>query len=206
MREVVTKVYQYGELSDKAKGKARDWMRQGEAEYFDPDHVIEDFTTIASILGIMIKTRTYHVTNGKTGTEPCIFYNVGGYQGDGACFEGSYRYARLAHTKIREHAPIDVELHRIADILLSVQRQWQYALGAAIVSGRESMSSHAVIEVEDTVRGRDIGDVAGVVAEALRDLMDWLYKQLETEYEYSLSDEVLVEMIEGNEYEFTEDG
>ncbi len=45
-----------------------------------------------------------------------------------------------------------------------------------------------------------------IVTEALRDLADWLYRQLEREYEYLTSDESVEETIIANEYTFTEAG
>ena len=45
-----------------------------------------------------------------------------------------------------------------------------------------------------------------VVIELLRDLARWLYRQLEQEYWYQLSDAVVDEAILANEYSFTEDG
>src|SRR3546814_2772659 len=44
-------------------------------------------------------------------------------QGDGACFEGNYSYARGASAAIRRYAPKDVELQRIADALGAIQRR-----------------------------------------------------------------------------------
>jgi hypothetical protein len=205
MREVVTKVYEYGELSDKAKERARDWYR--EVDVFADTVETEDFETICSILGITLKTREIKLMNGKTRREPCIWYNVGGYQGDGACFEGHYAYAKLAHVKIREHAPEDKELHRIADALYQTQRAHSYGLIAEIVSGREATSQDAKIDVENGRNQDDFDAETGAdVSEALRDLMDWYYKYLQAEYEYRMSDEAVAETIEANEYEFDEDG
>ena len=45
-----------------------------------------------------------------------------------------------------------------------------------------------------------------IVTEALRDLARWLYRQLEREYTYLTSDEVVDETIIANEYTFTDDG
>ena len=42
--------------------------------------------------------------------------------------------------------------------------------------------------------------------EALRDLARWLYRQLESEYDYLSSDEVVDETIAANEYTFTARG
>ena len=44
------------------------------------------------------------------------------------------------------------------------------------------------------------------VTELLRDLMRWLYRTLETEHDYLLSDECVDDSITANEYEFTEAG
>ena len=205
----VRTLYQYSELSDTAKEKAREWLRDCNIrEPFDHDYQYEDFATIAGILGIEFKTRTVNLMNGKTRREPCIWYSGFSSQGDGACFEGTYRYAPGASAKIREHAPQDAELHRIADELRDVQRRHFYKLYATVVhTGHYYHSRSVSINVEhgeDTYR--DIGDASETVSEALRDLMDWLYKQLEAEYEYQLSDEAIAESIEANEYEFTEAG
>ena len=49
-------------------------------------------------------------------------------------------------------------------------------------------------------------DAEDSVTEALRDLARWLYRQLEQEYSYQTSDEVVGEAMEVNEYMFTEAG
>src|SRR3546814_20610844 len=53
-------------------------------------------------------------------------------QGDGACFEGIYSYARGASAAIRRYAPKDVELQRIADALGAIQRRTFYQLSSRI--------------------------------------------------------------------------
>ena len=49
-------------------------------------------------------------------------------------------------------------------------------------------------------------DAEEIVAEALRDLARWLYRQLEAEYDHFTSDEAIEEGIIVNEYTFTEAG
>jgi len=49
-------------------------------------------------------------------------------------------------------------------------------------------------------------DAEEVVIEALRDLARWLYRQLEREYDYLSSDDVVDEAIIANGYTFTEAG
>jgi hypothetical protein len=49
-------------------------------------------------------------------------------------------------------------------------------------------------------------DAEEIVIEALRDLARWLYRQLEREYEYLSSDEIVDESIIANDYTFTGSG
>lgn len=55
-------------------------------------------------------------------------------------------------------------------------------------------------------RGSSASDAEEIVTEALRDLVRWLYRQLECEYEYLSSDECVDETIIANEYTFTASG
>lgn len=50
------------------------------------------------------------------------------------------------------------------------------------------------------------GDAEAMITEALRDLGNWLYRQLEQEYEYLISDEAMDETMVANGYTFTEEG
>lgn len=49
-------------------------------------------------------------------------------------------------------------------------------------------------------------DAEDTMIEALRDLARWLYRQLEREYDYLSSDDVVDETIIANGYTFTEGG
>ena len=49
-------------------------------------------------------------------------------------------------------------------------------------------------------------DAEEIVIEALRDLARWLYRQLEREYDYLTSDDVVDEAITANAYTFTAAG
>ena len=131
MPEVIeTTVYRLNELSDAAKDKARAWYREGGFDYDWYDAVYEDFQRIAEILGLNLKTRTVRLMGGGTRQEPCIWHLGFWSQGDGACFESWYSYRKHAPRLIREHAPQDTELHRIADALQAVQRRNFYQLCA----------------------------------------------------------------------------
>lgn len=210
MPEIIeTTVYRLDELSGAAKDKARAWYREGGFDYDWHDAVYEDFQRIAEILGIDFRTRAVRLMGGGTRREPCIWFRGFWSQGDGACWEGSYSYARNATAKIRAYAPQDQELHRIADALQAVQRRNFYQLRAeACHRGHYYHEYCMAISVErDSPTYQDLTeDAEESVTEALRDLARWLYRQLEREYEYISSDEAVDETINSNEYTFTETG
>lgn len=206
-------VYRFDELSDKAKEKARDWWREGGIEGWE-ENTYTDAVQCAAILGIEIAPRNQRcVLIGPNprewiDTSPAIYYSGFSSQGDGACFEGSYRYAKMAHKNIRQHAPRRTELHRIADGLFALQRANGYRLTAAMKhSGHYYHSGCMTVAVDD-------GEVCQTgwiviekdVTQLMRQFANWIYRQLETEYEYQSADAQVDEAIEANEYEFNEDG
>jgi hypothetical protein len=210
MPEIVqTTVYRLDELDESAKGRARDWYRQ---RAFDDDwyeFVYEDFETICEILGVRLKTRTVDLMGGGTRQKPRIYFSGFSSQGDGACFEARYSYEKATGTKIHEHAPLDAELHRIADELQAIQRRNFYQLRAEATHHDRYCHEYSMdISVErDSPAYQDMtADAEEAVSELLRDLARWLYRQLEREYEYQTSDAVIDEAIAANEYTFTEVG
>lgn len=208
MPEIIqTTVYRLDELSRAAKEKARAWYRESD---FDDDWfecVYEDFERICEILGVRLATRTVRLYGGGTRQKPCIWFSGFWSQGDGACFEGHYRHAKAATRKIREYAPKDVELHRLAHALQTIQRRNFYQLRAAVTHRGHYYHEHCMsISVErDSPTCQDMtADAEEAVCEALRDLARWLYRQLEREYEHLTADETVDEAILANGYTFTE--
>ena len=210
MSEVIEiTVYRLEELSNAARDKARVWYREGGFDDDWYDAVYEDFQRVAGILGLNLKTRTVRLMGGGTRQEPCIWFRGFWSQGDGACFESWYSYRKDAPRRIREHAPQDSELHRIADALQAVQRRNFYQLRAEASHRGHYCHEHCMgISVErDSPTYQDMtADAEEGVIEALRDLARWLYRQLEREYDYLSSDDVVDEAIIANGYTFTEAG
>ena len=218
-RTITRTVFTFDELSDHAKDKARDWFREGSLEY-DTDHdgSFEDAKTCGAILGIEIAARNQRcIVTGSVARparewidrSPAIYYSGFSSQGDGACFEGSYSYAVGASKAIREHAPTDTELHRIADELQELQRKEFYSLTATMKHrGHYSHSGCMGVTIND---GRwRLGTNWGAHDEALiqlmRDFADWIYKQLELEYDWRNADAQVDDSILANEYTFDEAG
>ena len=209
MRVVETNVFQYDELDDRAKERAREWYsRRVFEDSCDWEFVYEDAAEVADILGIDLRQRRVQLMGGGHRYEPSIYFSGFWSQGDGACFEGTYRYAKGATKKIRGYAPQDKELHRIADELQAVQRKHFYHLTASMNhSGHYYHSGCMSVEVEHNEdRYRDISDAEDDIRQLMRDFADWIYECLSDEYDYQTSDSAVEETIRANEYEFDEDG
>jgi hypothetical protein len=210
MPEIVsTTVYRLDELDEAARARARTWFRTGMLDEDWYEFVYDDFEQICRILGVELSTRSVPLYGGGTRSAPCIWFSGFASQGDGACFEGQYRYARASTGAIRAHAPRDRELHRIADALAGIQRRYFYSLHAEIGHrGRyyHEYSMDLAIACSGPV-DRDVDDVAQEqLIEPLRDLARWLYRRLECEYAYQTSDAVVDETILANDYSFTSAG
>ena len=196
-RQVCTTVYQFHELSDKAKETARDWYRS--RHYSDFDSVIEDAIRMGEIMGIDFDTSAIPLMNGGTRREPCVWWSVDYCQSDGAGFDGTYSYATNAHGKIREEAPEDADLHAMADTLSELQRKNHFKITATI----KDRNYHPTVEINPYDLHAD-DDKA--LQDVFRDFNRWIYKQLCVEDEYQRADLQVDEAIEANEYEFTERG
>lgn len=202
MRKECKMVYTYDELDDLAKEKARQWWAQHVFEdSCDWEFVYEDADRMAELMGISINTRA-----GKR-HEPCIWFSGFSSQGDGACFEGSYRYKKGAVKAIKAECN-DEELIRIATELQAVQRRNFYRLYATCKhTGHYSHSGCMSVDVEDSENQyRDLGDAEEEIRQLMRDFADWIYERLSDEYDYQTSDEAVEESILSNEYEFYQSG
>jgi len=194
MRIKETKVYQFSELSEEAKAKALDKCRHWNVDdSFWYESIIDDVKDIGKILGIDIDN---------------IYFSGFSNQGDGACFEGRYTYAKGAAKAIRAHAPKDETLHGIADALQAIQRKRFYSLYADTQQQGRYYHMNVDVRSERSVEYNNAADeeATDAITDALTDFAQWIYKSLETEYEYMTSDEAIAESFEANECEFTEAG
>ncbi|MFT5555353.1 MAG: hypothetical protein ACI9P3_004789, partial [Bradyrhizobium sp.] len=123
--------------------------------------------------------------------------------------EGRYSHATGAPRAIRDHAPKDNELHRIADVLQAIQRRNFYQLHATVTHRDRYYHEYSMaisVERDSPTRQDMTADTEEIVIEALRDLARWLYRQLEREYDYLASDESVDDAITANAYTFAAAG
>jgi len=152
MRTEIKTIYQYDELpTERAKERAREWLAGLTfSDSNDWEHVYTDAEQVADLLGITIHSRSFKTVGGGSGSEPCIWFSGFSSQGDGACFEGVYQYAKGAPAAVAAYAPKDAELLRIAKGLQDVQRRNFYRLRATCrQSGHYYHSGCMSVSVED---------------------------------------------------------
>lgn len=192
MRVIETKVFTFEELNSEARKKAIESLQHVNVKHdFWHDNAIDDAKQIGALMGIDIDE---------------VHFSGFWSQGDGACFTGTYAYKKGSVKAVKEYAPRCEEVHSIAERLSSIQKDNFYKLEATI-----KHSGHYYHEycTDIDVRKDDNYPSDAViieVADCLRDYMRWIYRQLEQEYDYQTSDEAIIDTIEANEYEFTEEG
>jgi hypothetical protein len=207
MRTLTTTVFKFSELSESAKKRAieKNWDWNIYDDWFDCTK--EDFETIGKILGIDFDGYPVRLMNGGTRSQPKIYFSGFSSQGDGASFAGRWTYSKGMARKIREHAPQDTELHRIADRLAGIQKRYFYGIDTRIEQHGNYVHSHTMrFEHYHSSDCELPASVTDEIEQLLRDLADWYYSQLEKEYDYLTSPEAIAESLEANECEFDEDG
>lgn len=212
-RTMEVQVYQFDELSDTAKDKARDWYRGCTGQDFGAfGELFEPAETAAALLGIDFATNTVQLSNGKTRQEPDIRWSGFSSQGDGASFVGSYTFKKDCAETIRQEFGTDATLAKIADeltafhcryVLAHGSREWE---GQITQDGRYYHKRTMDATVTDENGDELDADVCSEFLEIMRDFAQWIYDGLEREYDYCMSDENAEDNIQANEYEFTEEG
>jgi len=206
-RVTETTVYQFDELSDEAKEKAREWYRQGNCDdSFWSECAIDDAKEIGKLLGMDIDK---------------VYFSGFWSQGDGACFEGTWRAGDIKLDKLKEYAPQDKELHRIGEQLAELAVKYPDGHFRVTHRGRYSHSGCTSFDVElpndqeqeleyDSPEYKalqvELGEDEDSLIELARDYMNWIYQRLEADWEWQNADEQVDENIRANEYEFLEDG
>ncbi len=186
MQTKVIETYGIEELEGRAKENALDWLREG-LDYEWYDFVFEDAKKCASILGIEINN---------------IYFSGFYSQGDGACFNGRFSYAKGWKKALKAYAPMDTELLRIGQELQKIQKPFMYGLSGTIDCNDRYKSTKAVFHWSDNTPESIESDLSQVFT----DFASWIFSQLRTEYEWLTSEEQLIETANANDYAFDSEG
>ncbi len=190
------KTYSFNELSDEAKQVAFYNNSEINVELWDwYDCTKDDFHTILELIGF------YNIDSGF-----CGFYS----QGDGASFSANYRYKKGCLKAVKQHAPNDLALHSIVKGIVSHQKNNGYLLSCE-VSKRGYYYHSNTMHFSWCKNGDSCFDwkndfIEDDLEQLFRDLANWYYSHLESEYEYLTSFDAVAEMLESNEIQFLENG
>lgn len=209
MRQETVNVYQYDELSDDAKEKARQWWLS-----------VDDSESINEMVDIVIvpALETIGFNN------PKVFYCISYCQGDGACFTASsidtdtfirFCLGRLDTTTVDwlfKTCWQNFDNHRL-DWLQSVGVLDEYSLSVSRSIG-SNFYSHEGTATIDCCGGYNVPESIDKVVdefvetanELRRELSQAIFAALLKEYEFQTSDDIVAENIVANEYEFDEFG
>lgn len=216
MNEDVDCVYRFEDLSPKAKEKAREKFRGNDYYPYDEwwDCVYTDATKCGELLGITIDT-----SKRRTMSDEEIDYSTIGFelhrQGAGVSFKGSYSPVDKPMGTL-EHAPLDETLKRLAERLTALQMAAKLKYDDQIVADikpSRSYGLHVVVWTQEFVPscGLRRPDETSPTEEEERELIDiiekfadWIFTQLNEEYDYLVSDECVDGYLE--DLTFDEEG
>lgn len=183
-------LYEFSELSESAKDVALTWHRETLHDWWDCTY--DDAKVIASLMGWDIDK---------------IYFSGFWSQGDGACFEGHLRYAKGCANAVREYAPKDDVLYSIADDWQALQARNFYGLTASVKqSGHYYHAYCTSFDCYSKGDWLDCPETEKAIITIARRFMQWIYRQLEQEYDYQASAEVLEETADCNGWMFLESG
>ena len=181
MREITVKVYAFAELSNDAQERALNAFRYINVEYNWWEGSFDDIRAAGGLIGLDIGD---------------IHFDTDLY----CIFDAHYRYVRGAVKAIQAEFPRTTDLHDVARKLQDLQKRHFYSLSCAVKEG-QSMNYYQCFRFGEDYEC-DLGDI-------IDDFAHWARILLRDEYEWLTSDEAVKEMIEAieaNGYEFTEDG
>jgi hypothetical protein len=188
-------VFSFAELSDRAKEYARGCERERVCDYEWWEYIYEDADTIATLLSIHI-TRNHPKRDG-------LSINFEGFdRGGHVTFKGYYSPEHGAIKAVSDHAPQDEVLLKIAQDLTVLQVTSRLQHGCEIEGKISHSRSRLFVEVDFNNDGDDALELA--LRDIIQRFADWIYRQLEAEYEYLTSDGHIYEGLA--EHQFDENG
>lgn len=179
MRDMNVTVYSFAELSETAQERAINELRYIDVGHDWYEYPYDTIRTAGKLIGLDIDM---------------IYFDTDLY----CIFNADYEYVRGAVKAVQAEFPRMTDLHEVARDLQALQRRYFYSLRCNVASQRDT-NSYQCFRFGEDYECEDLGDI-------IDDFAHWARILLRDEYEYLTSDEAVKEVIEANEYEFTEAG
>lgn len=197
MKIIETKVYEYDELSDEAKEKARDWMRQTNSELgFAAEQIKENCEQVLTMFG-------YPTDD--------LGFSLGYCQGDGVAFYGSVDIEALANREVSEHYhDITGEVDHVKETAAAIMQYDGESPNIRIYNVSSHYHHWNTMKIDfvddcdvDFIQQERIKKLAALLAEEIKAVSHQLEKE---GYGIIEDEDGLIEDIRANEYTFTENG
>lgn len=186
MQQITVNTYNFDELGQEAQKTALESFRDinVDSDGWSED-VIENFKNKLEALGYENIT---------------VYYSGFWSQGDGACFIGRVDLTKWlkAHKLANKYRALynDTEAYSIN---ITHQSHYYHATSTTVEDGYYSSGKSEKSE-------KQFAEVVGLIEAEREELGNALYKELEQEYDFLTSDEVIKDTILVNEYQFLADG
>ena len=196
MKHYTMTLYRYDELNVVAKAAARFAMYHCVKETGLTAELSEIYTDIvesAQRFGLEIGT------DGGSGAY-CIYHSIHGSVWDRLTYIGTYSYVEGAVEAVKEYAPLDTQLHQIAQALTDLQTAYSNTISATVYGG----DTLSIIQVESVSSGDgDNGewdepldsDDATELEACFLDFAEWARHLMREVYSYHLSNKGIEERI-----------
>lgn len=213
-----TPAFQFKDLDDKAKERAREKMSEWQVDHSWWEHIYDDAVHAMATISIEVGEKANRTAAGQIIKDPSIWFSGFGSQGDGCSFEGVLYVARLKEctVKAKAYAPLDTDFHALAlraegifdTIIVEQVRQRMLS-----VEDHPDCHEAATFLISSGPRGHttELNYGSGIPIELektidswLKDVAAWIYDLLEKEYDHLISEESLNAACEG--YTFDEGG
>ena len=187
--------YLFTELPPEAKQIAIDNNRDINTAHDWSDYIVDNYKDLAALIGLEIDN---------------IYWSGFIYQGDGACFTGSYSYKKGAVAALEEFVFDDHPLIELAKQLQIIQKDYFYSLTSTIHYLGGNYYHEQSVGVDTTIGDRhgtrELITPTKQLGDLFRGLMNTIYLDLQKEYEFLTSDEQIEETLIANEYYFLING
>ena len=194
-------LYTFNELSDSAKEKARNWWREGNNDdTFWSECTIDEAKEQAKNMGFDVEE---------------ILWSGFSSQGNGACFTGRWNSNDFGPEKVADgwgESDSTAKIKQIGSAFGEFSKQYPELQVKISPTDRycHVRSVDYDFYVFDQETGEEIDRPENFsekdFKESCVDLFQWIYRQLEKDWDYNNSDECVDENITNNDYTFLADG
>lgn len=196
MKQITINLYKFNELSEEAKQKSIEENRYINTEYWCWWHNVEDqFKEDMTELG-------YEVEN--------IYFSGFSNQGDGACFEGKVSIDEWlkAHKLGNKYRALLNYCRNYGGYVTIEQQGHYYHQKSMTFTESDTLQSYFYLEYDRFGEkvGKQIDEVMELIENEAEEKARQLYKDLEAESDYMMSDEAIAETLEANDYDFLAQG